>query len=150
MDSQTKNILNKDLILRERLAIERTAMANDTTLLAFIRTALYFTIAGMSVNRLLNLSYGWWVEIVFWLIALFILLSGVVRYRNQKKSLKDSEKHIAEDSAGSRKAGAERPGNGHDGQAAANAAGEKQPMNKTSERILKTHRDTGRHPLTRP
>jgi len=50
MDKQTQNNINKDLILRERLAIERTAMGNDRTLLAFIRTALYFSIAGKSVE----------------------------------------------------------------------------------------------------
>ena len=45
MDKQTQNHLNKDLVLRERLAIERTDMAIDRTLLSFIRTALYFAIA---------------------------------------------------------------------------------------------------------
>jgi putative membrane protein len=51
MDKQTQNNINKDLILMERLALERTAMANDTTLVAFIRTALYFSIAGMYVKQ---------------------------------------------------------------------------------------------------
>ena len=96
MDKQSQNNLNKDLILRERLALERTAMANDTTLLAFIRTSLYFSIAGMSVNRLLNISYGLLAEIVFWVMALFILVIGLIKYRKQKISLKDSEKHIGD------------------------------------------------------
>lgn len=34
--------MNKDLVLREYLAIERTKLANETTLLAYIRTGLYF------------------------------------------------------------------------------------------------------------
>lgn len=96
MDKQSQNNLNKDLILRERLALARTAMANDTTLLAFIRTSLYFSIAGMSVNRLLNISYGLLAEIVFWVMALFILVIGLIKYRKQKISLKDSEKHIGD------------------------------------------------------
>lgn len=96
MDKQTENNINKDLILRERLAIERTIMANDTTLLAFIRTSLYFSIAGMSVNRLLNVGYGLLIEIVFWTIAFFILLVGIIKYSKQKKSLKASEKHIGD------------------------------------------------------
>ena len=49
-----QNHLNKDLILRERLAVERTDMAIDRTLPAFIRTALYFAIASMTVNRLVK------------------------------------------------------------------------------------------------
>lgn len=94
MDTQTKNILNKDLILRERLAIERTAMAIDTTLLAFIRTALYFSIGGMSLNSLIKVSYSLWFEISFWIMATAILITGIFKFFKQKKSLKNSEKHI--------------------------------------------------------
>jgi putative lipase involved disintegration of autophagic bodies len=36
-----KETVNKDLILRERLALQRTILANQTTVLAF-RTAMYF------------------------------------------------------------------------------------------------------------
>lgn len=96
MDNDSQHIINKDLILRERLALERTAMANDTTLLAFIRTALYFSIAGMSVNRLLDVRYGLLIEILFWITALFILITGVSKHQKQKKSLKESERHIGD------------------------------------------------------
>lgn len=96
MDKKTSNNINKDLILRERLALQRTSMSNDTTLLSFIRTALYFSIAGMSVNTLLKVNYGLWIEIAFWTIALIVLTIGIIKYRKQKKSLKDSEKHIGD------------------------------------------------------
>ncbi len=96
MDNDSQHIINKDLILRERLALERTAMANDTTLLAFIRTALYFSIAGMSVNRLLHVRYGLLIEILFWITALSILITGISKHRKQKKSLKESERHIGD------------------------------------------------------
>jgi len=96
MNSQTNNNINKDLILRERLALQRTSMSNDTTLLSFIRTALYFSIAGMSVNTLLKVNYGLWIEIVFWAISLCILTIGIIKYFRQKQSLKDSEKHIGD------------------------------------------------------
>lgn len=94
MQNETEKRINKDLVLREKLAIERTAMANDRTLLSFIRTALYFSIAGMTVNSLLKLSYGWWVEILFWVLALVLLAIGLHKYRVQKKKLKANEKHI--------------------------------------------------------
>jgi putative membrane protein len=96
MDKQTQNNINKDLILRERLAIERTVMGNDRTLLAFIRTSLYFAIAGMSVNSLLKVTYGMWFEIAFWIIAPIILIIGLLKYSKQKKSLKNSEMHIGD------------------------------------------------------
>lgn len=96
MDKQTQNNINIDLILRERLAIERTAMGNDRTLLAFIRTALYFSIAGISVNSLLKVTYGIAIEILFWVIALIILVIGIIKYSKQKKSLKNSERQIGD------------------------------------------------------
>jgi putative membrane protein len=96
MDKQTQNNFNKDLVLRERLAIERTVLANDATLLAFIRTALYFSIAGMSINRVLNVKFGLLIEMIFWSIAFVILVIGIYKYRKQKKSLKNSEKHIGD------------------------------------------------------
>lgn len=86
--------LNKDLILREKLAVERTKMAIDRTLLSFIRTALYFAIAGMTVNSLMKVSYGWWVEILFWTVAVLTLLIGIVKYRDQQRKLRANEKHI--------------------------------------------------------
>ena len=96
MIDPTNNNLNKDLILRERLALERTEMGNDRTLLAFIRTSLYFSIAGMSMNSLIKVSYGLWLEIAFWIMALMILITGIIKFLKQKRSLKESEKHIGD------------------------------------------------------
>lgn len=87
-------VLNRDLILRENLAIERTDMAIDRTLLAFVRTALYFAIAGMTLNGLLNLSYGLYLEIAFWIIATLIFFIGLYRIYHQKHRLRNSRKHI--------------------------------------------------------
>jgi putative membrane protein len=93
---ETEKRINKDLILREKLALERTDMAIDRTFLSFIRTSLYFIIAGMTVNSLLKVSYGWWAEISFWVLGIIILLAGIVKFRQQKKKLKASEKHIGD------------------------------------------------------
>lgn len=93
---ETEIRINKDLILREKLAVERTNMANDRTFLSFIRTSLYFAIAGMTVNSLLKVSYGWWVEIVFWILSLLVLSAGIIKFYRQKKILKETEKHIGD------------------------------------------------------
>lgn len=90
----TKEILNKDLILRENLAIERTSMAIDRTFLSFIRTSLYFAIGGMTVNSLLKVNYGWFIEIVLWISSFLILLIGIFKFFQQKKNLKNNRKHI--------------------------------------------------------
>lgn len=91
---ETDKNLNKELILREKLAIERTKMAIDRTLLSFIRTALYFAIAGMTVSSIMKLSYGRLIEIVFWVVAFLTLIIGILKSRQQIRRLKQSEKHI--------------------------------------------------------
>lgn len=96
MDKKTENNLNKDLILRERLALERTIMTNNTTLLAFIRTSLYFAVAGLTLNNLLTINYGVYIEVSCWTISVVVLVIGVKNYYRQKKKISDSEKHIGD------------------------------------------------------
>ena len=96
MESQTDQHINKDLILREKLALQRTVMANNTTILAFIRTSLYFAVAGLSLENLLKVSYGRWFEIGFWVAAMVIFVVGVINYFIQKSKIKESEKHIGD------------------------------------------------------
>jgi putative membrane protein len=90
----TRKRLNKDLVLREQLALERTHMANDRTLLSFIRTSMYFAIAGITVNNLLDLKYGLLAEIIFWACSIIILAIGFIKFYRQRKKLKESERHI--------------------------------------------------------
>jgi putative membrane protein len=96
MDTKTDQNINKDLILREKLALERTIMTNNTTLLSFVRTSLYFSIAGLSVENLLKVNYGRWFEIGFWIIAIIILAVGIRNYYIQKRKIEESEKHIGD------------------------------------------------------
>jgi putative membrane protein len=96
MDTKTDQNINKDLILREKLALERTIMTNNTTLLSFVRTSLYFSIAGLSVENLLKVNYGRWFEIGFWIIAIIIFAVGIRNYYIQKRKIEESEKHIGD------------------------------------------------------
>lgn len=88
--------MNKDLILREKLALQRTVLANQTTLLAFIRTAMYFMVAGISINNLLDYKYGHYVQFGFVTIAIFLLLVGFANYKIQKKKIAESEIHVGD------------------------------------------------------
>jgi putative membrane protein len=88
--------MNKDLILREKLALERTDMANDTTLLAFIRTSLYFLVAGLTINSLIPVKHGIIIKWSLWFFAAFVLITGVVKYIRNKRKLRESEKHIGD------------------------------------------------------
>ncbi|SKB88727.1 putative membrane protein [Parapedobacter luteus] len=95
-DWLTFELMNKDLILRERLALQRTILANQSTFLSFLRTAMYFAIAGISVDRLLELPGGHVYEYVFFAISAVVLVAGVVNYFVHKKKIARSEKHIGD------------------------------------------------------
>jgi putative membrane protein len=88
-----KNI-NKDLILRERLAVQRTYMANQTTLLSFIRTSLYFFVAGLSIRSFFKVEILFILEPIFFIFSLLIAAIGLIQFLKQKKAIKASERHI--------------------------------------------------------
>lgn len=87
---------NKDLILRERLALQRTTLANQTTVLAFIRTAMYFFVAGLSTRNLLKLDNSIIVEITLYTIAFIILILGLLNFFKHKKMITENKKHIGD------------------------------------------------------
>ena len=86
--------INKDLILREKLALQRTALANQTTLLAFLRTSMYFLVAGLSLKSLLKVQNSFEIEIVLFAISFIILSLGIINYFRHKKMIYENEKNI--------------------------------------------------------
>ncbi|MDP2386650.1 MAG: DUF202 domain-containing protein [Bacteroidota bacterium] len=94
--SEIENKINKDLILRERLALQRTVLANQTALLSFLRTGLYFLVAGLSIGSIIKIKNSWVFELSFFVAASLIVIIGVVNYYRQKLKIKDSEKHIGD------------------------------------------------------
>lgn len=88
--------MNKDLILREKLALERTILANQSTFLSFLRTSLYFLVAGISINNLTSAKYGNLIEIVFLIISVSVILLGIFNYFKQKKRINAARKHIGD------------------------------------------------------
>ena len=88
--------LNKDLILRERLALQRTILANQSTFLAFLRTSMYFFIAGLSLKSLLKVDNSFAIEISFFISAFLIFFIGVFNYFKHKKMILKNEKHIGD------------------------------------------------------
>jgi putative membrane protein len=90
------NSINKDLILRERLALQRTILANQTTFLAFLRTAMYFAVAGLSTRNLLEIKNSLLIEVAFYLISFIILILGVTNFFKHKKMISENKKHIGD------------------------------------------------------
>ncbi|WP_395049684.1 DUF202 domain-containing protein [Flavobacterium sp.] len=91
---KTESPINKDLILRERLALQRTILANQSTFLAFLRTSMYFFIAGLSLESLLKVANSFVIESFFFIISVLIFFIGVFNFFKQKKMIIDSEKNI--------------------------------------------------------
>lgn len=86
--------LNKDLILREKLALQRTSLSNQATFLAYIRTSLYFIVAALSIQNLLRVENGWYIEMGFFIASAIIILVGVISFFNQRKRIEESKRHI--------------------------------------------------------
>jgi putative membrane protein len=91
-----KEAVNKDLILRERLALQRTILANQTTILAFVRTAMYFFVAGLSTRNLLQIENGLFIEITLYTIAFVILILGLFNFFKHRKMIAENNKHIGD------------------------------------------------------
>ncbi len=90
MSDPTDNFKDdKELILRDYLALERTKLANVRTLFAYIRTSLYLLTAGIgilqikSISRLDGLA---WICIISGVILFFL---GFTRYWQMCKHLKN-------------------------------------------------------------
>lgn len=88
--------INKDLILRERLALQRTVLANQSTFLAFLRTAMYFLIAGLSLKNVLKIENSIVIEIVLLSVSGIIFIIGIINYFKHKKSILENKKHIGD------------------------------------------------------
>ncbi len=81
--------LSEQLILRDRLAIERTILANESTFLGYIRTSLTMIAGGVTllhftVSPLFNISGA-----VLIAGGLVMMVFGSNRYRYMKKTIRD-------------------------------------------------------------
>jgi putative membrane protein len=93
---QSNKAINKDLILRERLALQRTVLANQSTFLAFLRTSMYFLIAGLSLKNVLKIENSIVIEIALFSVSGIIFILGIFNYFKHKKSILENKKHIGD------------------------------------------------------
>lgn len=89
---EEKSRVNKDLILREKLALQRTDLANQTTLLAFLRTSMYFLMAGLTLHNLFKAYVA--IEIIFYVVSGIMFLTGLINFLIHRKLVKKSEIHV--------------------------------------------------------
>ena len=88
MDPKLDNNLEKEMIPRDYLARQRTALANDRTLLSYIRTSLYFLVSGTALIKVEDLENVKDFGYLSFAISLAMLLLGFYNYFKIKRRLK--------------------------------------------------------------
>lgn len=82
----------RQLILRDRLAENRTVLANERTLLSYVRTGLALFAAGLSFIHFFDayaiVILGW----VFLPLGMYTLAKGFVSFRNMNRIMREEEK----------------------------------------------------------
>lgn len=79
---------DEEVILRDYLAIERTRLANERTLLSYIRSSLYLLLGGIAFFQLeIFPNFRFLAYISLFFSVLFFVI-GIYRFSLLKKSLK--------------------------------------------------------------
>ena len=79
----------KELILRDHLAIDRTVLSNERTVLSYVRTALAIMAAGAT---LIHFFSEYWVRVsgaALLVLGLIIVVVGLFRYKRMKDSIEE-------------------------------------------------------------
>ena len=76
-----------ELILRDHLALVRTRLANERTLLSYIRSALYLLIGGIALLQLEAYGDLRWVGKFSLLLCVLFIVIGLYRYHTLRKQL---------------------------------------------------------------
>lgn len=75
------------IILRDYLALERTRLANERTLFAYIRTSLYLLTAGLGILEIESIQH---LRLLAWIcisVSVILFVFGFYKYYQLKKYL---------------------------------------------------------------
>ncbi|MEW4923069.1 DUF202 domain-containing protein [Algibacter sp. 2305UL17-15] len=79
---------DEQVILRDYLAIERTRLANERTLLSYIRSSLYLLLGSIAFFQLKDFPNFKYLAITSLVFCIIFFVIGVYRFTLLKKSLK--------------------------------------------------------------
>ena len=79
---------DQEIILRDYLAIERTRLANERTLLSYIRSSLYLLLGGIAFFPLKNFPDFKYLALLALVFSAIFFIIGIYRFTLLKKSLK--------------------------------------------------------------
>ncbi len=78
----------QELIVRDYLARQRTSLANERTLLSYIRTSLYFLVSGTALFEVNKLAHVSQLGYLAFGLSFAFLGIGIFNYFKVKKRLK--------------------------------------------------------------
>lgn len=85
---EKEQLSDNELIVRDYLARQRTSLANDRTLLSYIRTSLYFLVSGTALLEVNALSHISSLGFLAFALSLGMLLIGFLSYYRVKRKLR--------------------------------------------------------------
>ncbi|TVZ27224.1 putative membrane protein [Gillisia sp. Hel_I_86] len=74
-------------LIREHLALERTKLANERTLLSYIRSSLYLFIGGLAILQIKEYAHVQWLGYLSLVICVIFISIGVYRYIHLNRKL---------------------------------------------------------------
>lgn len=75
------------IILRDFLALERTRLANERTLMAYIKASLYLLLGGIAFLQLEGFGNIKWFGVVSLVLSGLFVIIGMVRFTQLKRRL---------------------------------------------------------------
>ena len=81
-----------DLILRDELAIDRTILSNERTLLAYVRASLTLVIVGLTFLHFIETGFLRIAGIIFIPLGIFTGLYGYHRFARMKRMIQSARR----------------------------------------------------------
>jgi len=88
MTSKLDNKADNEMIVRDYLAVQRTSLANDRTLLSYIRTSLYFLVSGTALIKVEDLANVKEFGYLSFAISLALVVLGFYNFFKIRRKLK--------------------------------------------------------------
>ncbi|MCH7396866.1 DUF202 domain-containing protein [Belliella sp. DSM 107340] len=85
---EKENLTDDQMIVRDYLARQRTTLANDRTLLSYIRTSLYFLVSGTALMEVKVLSHVSDLGYLAFALSVMLVVIGFINYFKVKSRLK--------------------------------------------------------------
>lgn len=87
MPAPYEQVPSDELILRDRLAADRTLLANERTLLAYVRSAFGAFVAGVTFIQLFDSMLMRVIGTAFLPISAAVLVIGILRFRRFNRDI---------------------------------------------------------------